>query len=143
MPESFKDESRKNWHQTEGKPSDDRLKLGCLQRIADATETMARNYSSLISKRNRYEGYYKDQQARREKAERSNAALRGQITKLNGSVAELEQQLEEARKRPRPKADVGRICPSWPQFLRPLLVGGGPRLFSGRGVARSRRPKRV
>ena len=60
----------------------DELKVGCLQRIADATEAMAKNHVQLQRDHDLYKRWYKEEQERCRKLERSNAALRGQITKL-------------------------------------------------------------
>ena len=57
MPEhkSYKDESRKNYgRRTSSGLTDDELRIGCLQRIADATETMALNHQKLVDERDRY-----------------------------------------------------------------------------------------
>jgi phage shock protein A len=60
----------------------DELKVGCLQRIADATEAMAKNHVALQNDCDRYKRWFTEENERRLKLERSNAALRGQITKL-------------------------------------------------------------
>jgi hypothetical protein len=58
------------------------LQTGSLQRIADATEAMAKNHIQLQQERERYKRWYDDERYERAKLEKSNAALRGQITKL-------------------------------------------------------------
>ena len=79
----FDDESRTKWYSTtHDKPNTEQLQLGCLQRIASATELMAKNYDQLIQERDRYKRYYNEQHECSERLVRSNAALRGQITKL-------------------------------------------------------------
>lgn len=78
---SFREESRKEWSRNSGATVED-LNLGCLQRIADATELMAREYARLVSDRDRFERWYKESKACSARLARSNAALRGQITKL-------------------------------------------------------------
>ena len=62
--------------------TDNQLKLGCLQRIADATELMAQNYQSLIGERDSYKRKYEAERNRRLNQEKCNAALRGVITKM-------------------------------------------------------------
>ena len=62
----------------------------CLQRIADATETMAKNHDELQRRAESFERMYKDQRRRAKSLERSNAALRGVITKLNNKIKQLE-----------------------------------------------------
>ena len=66
------------------------IQRGCLERIADATEAMARNHDELQSRVKLLERMYKDQRRRAESLERSNAALRGVITKLNNKIKQLE-----------------------------------------------------
>ena len=87
MSKSWKDASRTAWHETNGNDngsdiSDTRLQIGCLQRIADATELMAKNWSALMDERNRYERWYIEQKNRTDLSERRRAALRGVITRL-------------------------------------------------------------
>lgn len=59
---------------------------GSLQRIADALEThlpvIEKHYAYLIDDRERYKRWYEGAKSKAERLERSNAALRGQITKL-------------------------------------------------------------
>jgi hypothetical protein len=83
MATTLKDKSRKNWDtQHEEFLGYDELKVGALQRIADATEAMAKNHIQLINELERYKSYYTHTLKRAVNAERSNAALRGVITKL-------------------------------------------------------------
>lgn len=60
----------------------DHINCGSLQRIADATEAMAKNHVALQNDCDRYKRWFNEENERRLKLERSNAALRGQITKL-------------------------------------------------------------
>lgn len=86
MPKSWKDASRTAWETTGGNESgsdlsDARLQIGCLQRIADATESMARNYVQLQAERDRYERGWKEGRAENERLGRTIRALRGVITR--------------------------------------------------------------
>lgn len=63
-------------------PSDSALKIGCLQRIADATELMARSYANLIAERDRYRRLLDARNETCERLERRCSALRGAITRL-------------------------------------------------------------
>ena len=67
---------------SDGKLTLDQIQTGCLQRIATATEAMAQNYTRLQSDRDMYQRLYNEESERLQQSERSNAALRGQITKL-------------------------------------------------------------
>ncbi len=82
---SWKDHSRTEWSSrpdSVSTPSDDRLKIGCLQRIADAAELMAKSHATLVAERDRYKRWYEEADARCAKRNLSIAALRGVITKL-------------------------------------------------------------
>ena len=85
---SYKDEARKNWGCDDRTPDKDELKLGALLRIADATEVMAHEYQKLINDRDLYKRWYNEARGSRDRLERSNAALRGQITKLRKRLTE-------------------------------------------------------
>ena len=86
--ENFTEQSRRSW--VDATITRDSIKTGCLQRIADATETMAQNHDELQSRVKWLERMYKDQRRRAESLERSNAALRGVITRLKNKIKELE-----------------------------------------------------
>ena len=86
---SYKDESRdRNWGTTEPGTTLtlDQIKLGCMLRIADATEAMAKNHVQLQNERdylNRALGV-----AIKENSEKNKtiASLKGQITKLKNKL---------------------------------------------------------
>jgi hypothetical protein len=78
---NWKDESKRDWRREPGLTMDD-IKIGCFQRIADATELMAQNYSTLIEERERYRCCYNEASADLGRLRLSCAALRGVITKL-------------------------------------------------------------
>jgi len=65
-----------------GEKTVEHLKLGALQRIADASEKMALRYTELIDKASRLERGNKSLYAQIEQQKRTIAALKGQITKL-------------------------------------------------------------
>lgn len=80
---NYKEQSKLGWYRDDGQqPNVDQLQFGALQRIADATETMAENYNKLL----RDVKYYKERAEQNhnscQRLIRSNAALRGVITKL-------------------------------------------------------------
>jgi hypothetical protein len=86
MSDSFIKESRKHWVAQGATPSTEQLGLGCLQRIADATELMAKRYSDLVSERDsavRNLGYYREENDR---LQRKLSALRGVVTKLRAKL---------------------------------------------------------
>ena len=58
------------------------INCGSLQRIADACDLMAKNHSQLIADRDRFELYWKEERATRERRDRTISALNGVITKL-------------------------------------------------------------
>jgi hypothetical protein len=63
-------------------PGDENIKLGCLMRIADASEKMASNYTQLQNDRDCYKRWYNEEREAKEKLNRTIKALRGVITKL-------------------------------------------------------------
>ena len=71
-------------------PATDELQTGCLQRIAAATEVMAQNYQQLINNRDWYRQRWQEECRRREELKRSNAALRGVVTRLKRRIKEME-----------------------------------------------------
>lgn len=91
MPyKEFKTESRRSWGKnladTEGL-SLEQIRIGCLQRIADATEVMAGNNAQMqeeINALRRGRAYW---QQEAEAAQRQVAALKGVITKLKKKAA--------------------------------------------------------
>ena len=86
MPlKSYRKESKIDWglNASENyKMNNVELKLGAMLRIADATEVMAQNHIKLQADRDMYKRWYEDENRRRQKLERSNAALRGVINKM-------------------------------------------------------------
>jgi len=58
------------------------INAGSLQRIADATELMAKNYLSLQADVAKYKRWYEQEQGYNKGLRASNANLKGQITKL-------------------------------------------------------------
>ena len=85
--DTFRQSSRLDWLPTQsGGPSDTQIACGALQRIADATEVMAKNHAALIAERDRYERWYKEAKAGAERLARSNSALRGTITRLKAQM---------------------------------------------------------
>lgn len=66
----------------ESNPNLEDIKLGCLLRIADATELMAKRHTELMSQRDYYERLARDRGAEVERLVRQRAALRGTITRM-------------------------------------------------------------
>lgn len=88
---SLEDVSKREFNLRDAKrPNADEIHTGCLQRIATATEAMANNYQKLIDERDMLSRWNKEKNARIEKLNRSNAALRGQITKLKKKLNQGE-----------------------------------------------------
>lgn len=82
MSDIYEKESRRGWYAEGRQPTTDELTLGCLQRIATATESMARNHDQLVRERDnaRSERDYWRNEA--EKARRRLSAAKGRITRL-------------------------------------------------------------
>lgn len=94
MSENFRKESRKDWHAsgTGVVPSSEQLQLGCLQRIADATELMAKNHDGLVNERDQARKSRDYWMAEYDSVKRSNSALRGQITRLQAKLEKANAQ---------------------------------------------------
>lgn len=79
---SFTDRSKETWGSSNETCSIKEIQLGAILRIASAVEVMARRYNDLIEERDRSVRLMKIMEGSWERERRSNAALRGQITKL-------------------------------------------------------------
>lgn len=79
---SLRDESKKTYRLNGMIPSENELKVGCLQRIADATEKMAARHTELMEDRDYYKGAYERGVERERRLERRVAALKGAITRI-------------------------------------------------------------
>ena len=87
MFKSYRQKSRANWgRNTTQALTLDEVQLGAILRIADAAEAMAKNHVQLQSERDHYKQCCDQEQERVAKLERSNAALRGQITRLKNRI---------------------------------------------------------
>lgn len=63
-------------------PGDANIELGCLMRIADSVDLMAKNHAQLISDRDMYERWYKESRATINKQNKAIAALRGHLNRV-------------------------------------------------------------
>jgi len=87
MPfKSYREESRENYGQKLESEKDamcnDQIKLGCLLRIADATELIAKNHQKLIDERDMYKRWYEEACQRNLTYLHRIAGLRGYIKRL-------------------------------------------------------------
>lgn len=80
---TFKEASKQNWNSVN---STEHINAGSLQRIADATEKMAANYTAMQEDRDRYKSWYQESQADKAKLYRRISALQGVITKLKNKA---------------------------------------------------------
>lgn len=80
----MRDASRKNWTSND---TNEHINLGSFQRIADACEKMAGNYTELQNQRDYYKRLYEQEKKTSYSLYRSNCSLRGTITKLKKKVA--------------------------------------------------------
>lgn len=82
MSGTYIEESKRGWYSTSDKPTTEQLQLGCLQRIAAATESMAKHNDQLVRER---DGARADRDYWQDEAERMTRrlnAMKGQVTKL-------------------------------------------------------------
>jgi hypothetical protein len=95
MP-SFRERSRDNY---QADNSMDHINAGSLQRIADATELIAKDYVRLRDERDRYERYYKEHTKTIGKLQRSISAHKAHNTRLRNRLSQISNsrsQIEEA-----------------------------------------------
>lgn len=81
---NLRDASKTNWASEAnnvGYPGDENIKLGCLMRIADATELMAKNFLRMQSDLDYLSKRTREQNATIERLNRVNASLRGHLTR--------------------------------------------------------------
>jgi hypothetical protein len=89
MSDTYRKASRMDW-QVAGADENlttHHLSLGCLQRIADATEVMAKNNQGLLNERDQARKSRDYWQAEYDSIARRLIAARGQITKLKKRLA--------------------------------------------------------
>lgn len=80
---NYKDESRRLWIRTDGEnPTLEQLQLGCMQRIADASEAMAKDHVRLLNDAKWQREAKERLQKTCDRLARSNAALRGYIKRM-------------------------------------------------------------
>jgi hypothetical protein len=87
MSDTFRKESARDWNRGTTQPTMQDIQVGCLQRIADATELMAKRHQELVDAKRSAESsrdYWRDMASQLEFSIRS---LRGQITKLKKQIA--------------------------------------------------------
>lgn len=87
MAQTFIEASRSSWNASSTGATMEQINAGSLQRIAAATELMARRYEDLIFERDRYKHRYDDSRKVCAALEKRNAALKGVITKLKKELA--------------------------------------------------------
>lgn len=86
MPKSFKEQSKIEWSApVEGYPGHERMMIGCLQRIADSNEHMAKNYVQLQNDLDRYMRWYKEEKEANQRLQNKIRSLSGWITRLKKS----------------------------------------------------------
>jgi hypothetical protein len=75
-------------------PDDERIQLGCLLRIADATELMASNYIRLQNEVEQYKRWHAEEANRNKRLRKDYACLQGQNTKLKNKIKALTTKAE-------------------------------------------------
>lgn len=86
---SYEKESNKDWGTTASPDynlTKDQIQTGCILRIAKATEAMAVNHVKLQSELDYYKNRYSENIDKIEYLKKSNAALRGHLTRLRTKV---------------------------------------------------------
>jgi hypothetical protein len=89
MGKNCRELSKENW---EGQGNNEDINLGSFQRIADATEAMAKNYNELIKQRDDLKADYKRHLQRIIEQESSIYHLRGWITRFKKEITQLKNK---------------------------------------------------
>lgn len=89
MGKDFKQQSKENWS---GQEIIENINAGSLQRIADATEKMAGNYTRLQNDCDLYKRWYEAGREERNRLANRIKALKGVITKQKKQIAELKNK---------------------------------------------------
>jgi hypothetical protein len=82
---SFKEDSKIEWgfdYKKGETISNAHLNIGCLQRIANATEKISERYSDLIDDRDKYLRWYNEEKKVSERLANQIRGLRGTITRM-------------------------------------------------------------
>ncbi|MGI9036681.1 MAG: hypothetical protein ACR2GD_11665 [Pyrinomonadaceae bacterium] len=102
MIKSYKEMSRTSWGSAAEMPANDEIQTGCLQRIADSAETIARNYLELLKENenrrkeaDKYYQWYQNERRENEHLKRSITAHKANYTRLKNKqkiLANVSQQ---------------------------------------------------
>jgi len=91
----YREESRTKWGTSELKEADglsiEHINLGCMLRIADASELMAKNHQRLINDVEMYKRWYNEEREENARLRKSNSGLKGWVTRLKGDLAWLKE----------------------------------------------------
>jgi len=79
---TFKESSKREWATDANVATKEEIKIGSIQRIADAVEKIMLNYDQLINDRDRYKRWYEQEEAGRKELEHKLAGLRGYVSRL-------------------------------------------------------------
>jgi hypothetical protein len=89
MNMDYKEHSKKNWAPAtndSGFPGREAMQLGCLQRIADATELMAKNFLQLQAEAEQYKRYYEQEKKYKDTYRKSMIAYKAHNTRLKNKI---------------------------------------------------------
>lgn len=93
--QSFIEQSRLLWQPANGaQPSNEQLAIGALQRIAAATESMAKPFAAMVATAERERRWRLNAEAELEARDRQLVALRGHNTRLRNEIAALRRSTE-------------------------------------------------
>ena len=82
MKQSLKEVSRSDYLVPEEGATLEHVKIGLLQRMADATEAMAKEHNELLRQNDLYLRWYQEEREKTASLQKTVSNLRGQITKL-------------------------------------------------------------
>lgn len=90
MGKNLKDVSKGQWGTIGDNPTTQEIQTGCLQRIADATELMAKNHAQLQKDAEYWKTQYYHELNRREAWQRSATSYKAHFTRLKNKLEAME-----------------------------------------------------
>lgn len=96
MEQSIKEASRMNYLVPENGATLEQVKVGLLQRMADATEAMAKEHNELLRQKDLYFRWYQEGREKMASLQKTVSNLRGQITKLKNKQNKIAPTWESS-----------------------------------------------
>jgi hypothetical protein len=94
---NYKVQSRLEWSRETSQLTTEEIQLGAVLRIADATESMAANYTRLQDELDRYKRWYAEEKNAGKRLSQSNASLRGHLGRMKRLLSNVQMSGGGAR----------------------------------------------